>query len=393
MRMKTVHYQAIAALLLCCCLAPSATADDAQAEQDATKIEILKRLDDIDINANENLKALVLRHLARIKGTDEYVDLVERFAVADVNDELLRLASREPTDNLSVKAARLLLRFKGTPQVKSLLANDDAKATTQRIAVINALGLVGSKPAIDLLMPIVNDAKGDGTTRSAAARAVGQSVTGQRLLLAMAKNNQMPQSLKGTFTRVLNESNDPEIRAQGGKLLPMPATKDAKPLSPISELIKRKGNPKLGPQLFERATCVHCHKAAGLGVDFGPALNEIGSKLTRQAMFVSILDPSAAVSHDYITTRIETDDGSQHVGIVVSEGNGVVTLKQQKGITQKLKADEIAERLTLKTSIMPNGLTAALTEQELIDLVEWLLTLKKPGEQQSKQTGNANAPQ
>ncbi len=361
--------------------APILCADDAQAEQDATKIEILKRLDSIDVNANPKLKALVLRHLSRIKGADEYVDLVERFAVSDVNDELLRLASRVPTDNLSVKAARLLLRFDGTKQVKALIDGTDKDQMTQRAALINALGLVGSKAAIDLLLPIVNDAKVDGTTRSAAARAVGQSVTGQRLLLAMVKSNRMPNVLKGTFTRVLNESNDPDIRAQGGKLLPMPATKDARPLSPVSELVKRKGDPTLGPKLYERATCVQCHKAAGLGVDFGPALDEIGSKLTRQAMFVSILDPSAAVSHDYITTRIETDDGSQHIGIVVSEGDGIVTLKQQKGIVQKFKADEIVERLKLKTSIMPNGLTAALTEQELIDLVEWLLTLKKPGKQ------------
>ena len=47
------------------------------------------------------------------------------------------------------------------------------------------------------------------------------------------------------------------------------------------------------------------------------------------------------------------------------------------GLRQKLLKKDIKSREKMKTSLMPAGLHLALQEQELIDLIEFLASLKK----------------
>ena len=78
-------------------------------------------------------------------------------------------------------------------------------------------------------------------------------------------------------------------------------------LPPIEELVKRTGDAIEGRILFNTtATCVKCHKVDGIGKDVGPDLTEIGSKLSRHALYESILYPSAGISHNYETWTIVT---------------------------------------------------------------------------------------
>ena len=54
-----------------------------------------------------------------------------------------------------------------------------------------------------------------------------------------------------------------------------------------------------------------------------------------------------------------------------------VAIKAIGGIVTKYKTAEIVNRVAQKTSSMPAGLQAAMTQQELVDLVEYLAALKK----------------
>jgi putative heme-binding domain-containing protein len=47
------------------------------------------------------------------------------------------------------------------------------------------------------------------------------------------------------------------------------------------------------------------------------------------------------------------------------------------GVSQKIKKTDIANRTKMKTSLMPEGLHLAMSENELVDLVEFLSVLKK----------------
>ena len=125
--------------------------------------------------------------------------------------------------------------------------------------------------------------------------------------------------------------------------------------------------------------CNKCHKVRGKGKEVGPDLSEIGSKLSREAMYVSILDPSAAVSHNFETYSILTLDGLAVTGLLISETDEAVTLRNSEGIDKTVDQEDIEIFKKQKTSLMPQDLQKLLTVDQLVDLVEYTLTLKKPG--------------
>ena len=54
-----------------------------------------------------------------------------------------------------------------------------------------------------------------------------------------------------------------------------------------------------------------------------------------------------------------------------------MTLKTAEAITRVIPKTEIDEATKLKTSLMPQDLQRQLTAQNLVDIVEYLTTLKK----------------
>ena len=112
------------------------------------------------------------------------------------------------------------------------------------------------------------------------------------------------------------------------------------------------------------------------GTDFGPSLSEIGAKLSRGALYTAILEPSAGISFNYVGESIRLRSGSEATGIVVSETDSELTLRQAGGINSRYPKNEVASRNRLDVSLMPDGLERALTEQELVDLVEYMASLR-----------------
>jgi putative heme-binding domain-containing protein len=117
--------------------------------------------------------------------------------------------------------------------------------------------------------------------------------------------------------------------------------------------------------------------ANGQGKEVGPNLSEIGSKLSKEALYLSILDPSAGVSFNFETSQIVTNEGQVLQGIVISDTPEALTLKTAEAITRAISKSDIEETTKLKISLMPQDLQRQLTAQNLVDIVEYLTTLKK----------------
>ena len=62
---------------------------------------------------------------------------------------------------------------------------------------------------------------------------------------------------------------------------------------------------------------------------------------------------------------------------MVSETDQEVTIKNAEAIAQTIKRDDIDEMIKQKISLMPSGLQKTMSIQELVDLGEFLGTLKK----------------
>ena len=134
-----------------------------------------------------------------------------------------------------------------------------------------------------------------------------------------------------------------------------------------------------GKAIAERAesSCVTCHRIGAVGADFGPGLSEISAKLPKEAIYDAIVNPNAGVTMGFETTQLALKDGGAAMGFVRSETAQEVVLALPGGATQKFAKANIAKRDKLATSMMPSGLNQAFTQDDLVNLVEYLASLKK----------------
>ncbi|MDA0814299.1 MAG: c-type cytochrome, partial [Verrucomicrobia bacterium] len=131
-----------------------------------------------------------------------------------------------------------------------------------------------------------------------------------------------------------------------------------------------------GKEVYQRA-CFICHQIGSDGLAFGPALTEIGDKLPRDALYASILDPSVAISFGFEGYEILLKDGTSRVGIIASETDDEINLRVPGGVSAVFEKSQLVDRKKLKDSLMPVNLQSAMSIEELVDLVEFLASLRK----------------
>jgi putative heme-binding domain-containing protein len=249
------------------------------------------------------------------------------------------------------------------------------------VNAVEALGNTGESKIVPLLSPIVTDGRRDVTLRKQSVRALAQVQAGVTELLKLAEEQKLPADLTLTASAALNSVRWEDLRAKAAQILPLAQGKDAKPLPPVSELVELKGDPVNGVAVFRRDTiaCNKCHQINGEGTDFGPTLSEIGTKLGKDALYESILNPSGGISFGFEAWQINLKNGDEAYGLLVSETADELAVKAVGGIVTRYQKSDIASRAQQKLSIMPAGLQQAMSRQDLVDLVEYLSSLKKPG--------------
>jgi putative heme-binding domain-containing protein len=347
--------------------------DSTEAVPQAINLEALSRLKGIDLDANPAVKAVVLKLLKQMRGTPQFVEIVRDFKIHGQAEPLLTIAAKDPAGPTGAEAMRVLLEAGETNAVL------DALAKTNAGGIVEALGNTGQREMVPLLQPLVPDLSRPTDVRKKAVQALAKTQEGAAALLEMARAQTLPQDLRLTAASELNAVRWEAIKKEASRLLPLPRTQNTQPLPPVSELIKRKGDPQNGAAVFRRETvgCYKCHQVNGQGTDFGPNLSEIGTKLAKDALYVAILDPSAGISFGYEAWQLDFKNGDDALGLIVSETADELALKTVGGIVNRYKKTDILRRTKQKLSIMPAGLEQTMSAGELVDLVEYLSTLKK----------------
>ena len=364
-----ILFLAVAALLG----GPALAADTEEQQKINTAIEALTRLDKAAVAERPAVQAAIQRVLEKTRGTPNFVKLVRHFALTNQNAGLLDFAARQPADESGVEAIRLVLASGDAASVQSALQSTNAARLAE------ALGYAQEKQAVPWLAPLVTDDTRDTATRRAATRALAQTQDGAKSLLTLAREEKLPENLKFIAASELNAARWPAIQSEAAKILPLPAGQNSQPLPPVSDLIKLKGDIAKGAEIFRRDTtgCAKCHQVRGEGRDLGPALSEIGTKLPKEALYEAILDPSAGISFGFEAWQVELKSGDEAFGIKASETADEVAIKDANGIITRHKRSAIAALRQMKSSMMPAGLQMTMTQQELVDLVEYLASLKK----------------
>ena len=149
-------------------------------------------------------------------------------------------------------------------------------------------------------------------------------------------------------------------------------------LESLAALVASKGRAGEGKALFAagKGTCLACHKIGETGRALGPDLSKIGAIRIERDLLESILFPSNTLARDYEAHAIETSDGQQLMGLIRSHTAEGLLLVDLAGQEKSVPHASIVANTTLTTSLMPMGLDATMSEQELCDLVAWLRSLK-----------------
>ncbi|MEI6240253.1 MAG: PVC-type heme-binding CxxCH protein [Planctomycetia bacterium] len=334
--------------------------------------ELVVRLDG-GAAADPNIARRIDDALGYVAGTQAFVDLVGKFGWKDRAAQLVDLAAAEGTpDSVAAAAVGTALGLGGEGIVRPRLAA--AEPATQRL--LRALGIRGDGRSIGLLDGVLADADASPEMKSAAVAALAKSQQGAKSVVAMAKAGKFTGGLVQAAAVAIAASPWADVRQAAADVLPMPKAKGGA-LPPLADLLKRNGNVDHGRAVFAGAgTCAKCHVVGSEGKNVGPNLSGIGAKLSRQALYESILAPSAAISHNYESYTALLDDGRAVTGLLVSQSPESVVIRGPDGIDATLPATEVDELVKQPVSLMPADLATALSADELVDLVAWLETLK-----------------
>jgi putative heme-binding domain-containing protein len=232
-----------------------------------------------------------------------------------------------------------------------------------------------NQKAIALMESVMLDSTRDIEVRKLAVKTFGGPWQSEDRLLALAKEDKIPKELHTAAGGVFQTAWRAALRTEAAAYLKLPANKEGASLPAISVMVEKKGDAVKGKEVF-KSVCINCHRANGDGVNFGPELSEIGDKLSKEAMYTSVLFPDQGISFGFEGYRIQLNDGTTAVGKIVSETPEKIDIQYMSN-TQTIAKENVTSRLKLETSLMPSSLQSVMTEQELIDVIEYLTTLKK----------------
>ena len=136
-------------------------------------------------------------------------------------------------------------------------------------------------------------------------------------------------------------------------------------------------NFKNGETMYKAARCVVCHRFAGDGGSTGHDLTQAAGRFTLKDLTESIIDPSKVVSDQYKTTIVETKGGKTYTGRIVMAASDSITILVDPEDSTKLvtvKNDEIESRQLSSVSLMPKDLLKQLNQDEVLDLLAYLLS-------------------
>ncbi|MCA9211591.1 MAG: c-type cytochrome [Planctomycetales bacterium] len=212
--------------------------------------------------------------------------------------------------------------------------------------------------------------------------------------LAAAKGRAGGASYNGFIDNIRKEAmenlSDAEKAALESEDLtkPIPAEELPKPVGPGQEwtaeeivaLTKTKmigRDFERGKQTFAAAKCIICHRFDGIGGATGPDLTSVVSRFSYSDFIDSLVHPSKTISDQYRATIVHTDDGLVLTGRVVGEADGKITVQTNPEDATQIKVLEKGsiERMDPSpTSLMPDKLLNVLNEDEVLDLLAYLMS-------------------
>ena len=185
-----------------------------------------------------------------------------------------------------------------------------------------------------------------------------------------------PADMPADLLTSLRNTPDPELAAKLEKVWPRLPPGSADAATEIAKWKKRltpealaRADAARGRVLFDR-TCASCHKLFGEGGDIGPELTG-GDRTNLDHWLDNTVTPNALIGAGYELIQIE-HDAKVSVGMAAHEDDATLTLRMV-GNEERIAKARITARRPLGISMMPEGLLATLRDEEVRDLISYLM--------------------
>ena len=132
-----------------------------------------------------------------------------------------------------------------------------------------------------------------------------------------------------------------------------------------------------GKAMYAASLCQSCHTMQGAGGAIGPDLSQLGTRFSPKDILVATLDPNATISDQYHATVLELKAGGSLVGKITDEDAQNYYLSQNPfapADIKKVPKNTVSLKKNSDISIMMPGLVNRLNEEELKDLMAYLIS-------------------
>jgi putative membrane-bound dehydrogenase-like protein len=288
----------------------------------------------------------------------------------------MTLPANEKSDAALIPAMGLVARQGYAVAAPALLgAARSRKSDAVRVAVVQTLAKFREvKVAGDLL------GMWPKASRRVRAEILAALVTRTErvaaLLAAVEKNGVAKGDIPPATINILRGQKDAKLRARAVAIFgaPAKAKSRAQVVKEFLPALALKGNAAKGKTIFT-GRCAICHKHGKEGSALGPDLVTI--KTTgREKILTNFIDPNREVLASYVAYNIATYDGEEIVGLLGEETTTHVRIKLPLGQQRLLPRTAVKSMRSAGKSIMPEGLEAGLTKQQMADLLEFISTVK-----------------
>ena len=216
---------------------------------------------------------------------------------------------------------------------------------------------------------VVGDAAAPIDRRIAAALAMAQDATGGQLLIALAAENKLAYQLREAAGSLIFSNPDRSVRTLASGYFQRPGGSAAR--GAPAAVSAGNADAPVGRTRFY-GTCLACHRFRGDGAEIGPDLTDIAKKFDFTGLADAIANPNGSIAFGYAAELLVTQGGEPHIGFVQADGP-TVSLRDANGRTLSIAREDIALRVALKPSLMPDPSLLGLTGQDVADITAFLL--------------------
>lgn len=265
---------------------------------------------------------------------------------------------------LQVEVARKLALHPAGARKKLLLKllESDTYPRNARLEAIGGLAYFADSES-ELLLRLATGS--DSALQSEAIRALRGAELSKE---ARAQLYQLAAKHPGLTENIARVSSPPSVDKQMN-----PA--DTQGWLARLDALPSKPDPAAGRRIFfhsKAGACFTCHQIEEQGTRVGPDLSRAW-QMPREKILESILQPSKEVAPQYFPWEIETHDGESYTGFALRKGgDNAETYLNAQGKEFRVAKSKIRSKHEKQNSIMPEGLQAGLTDEELRDLLAFL---------------------